>query len=172
MNRRIESITEIDLQAYIDDELAANRRMEVQAYLRCHEAEAAQIMSDMRTRDLLRLAVAESSLPPSGATVDAAVRLERGLWRDRMVQPAAAAGGFLCAYAEFSGRVEPYQRRMRALLASELPGEPAPEAGAQRLARPSRQPELRRSDSYRGRPATPGRNSRVSGTRQNVASAM
>ena len=88
MNRRIESITEIDLQAYIDDELAANRRMEVQAYLRCHEAEAAQIMSDMRTRDLLRLAVAESSLPPSGATVDAAVRLERGLWRDRMVQRA------------------------------------------------------------------------------------
>ena len=86
MNRRVESITEIDLQAYVDNELAANRRIEVQAYLRCHEAEAAQIMSDLRTRDLLRLAVAESSLPPSGATVDAAVRLERGLWRDRMVQ--------------------------------------------------------------------------------------
>ena len=38
MNRRVESITEIDLQAYVDNELAADRRMEVQAYLRCHEA--------------------------------------------------------------------------------------------------------------------------------------
>jgi anti-sigma factor RsiW len=88
MNRRVESITEIDLQAYVDNELAANRRVEVQAYLRCHEAEAAQIMSDLRTGDLLRLAVAESSLPPSGATIDAALRLERGLWRDWILQRA------------------------------------------------------------------------------------
>jgi anti-sigma factor RsiW len=88
MDLRVESITEIDLQAYVDNELAANRRMEVEAYLRCHEAQAAQIMSDLRTRDLLRLALAESSLPPSGAMVEAAVRLERGLWRDRMVQRA------------------------------------------------------------------------------------
>jgi len=86
MNRRVESITEIDLQAYVDNELAANRRMEVQAYLRCHEAEAAQIMSDLRMGDLLRLALAESSLPPSGATIDAALRLERGLWRDWILQ--------------------------------------------------------------------------------------
>jgi anti-sigma factor RsiW len=88
MNCRVESITEIDLQAYVDNELAPDRRMEVHAYLRCHEAEAAQIMSDLRTRDLLRLALSESSLPPSGATVDAALRLERGLWRGRIVQRA------------------------------------------------------------------------------------
>ena len=88
MNCRVETITEIDLQAYVDNELAPDRRMEVHAYLRCHEAEAAQIMSDLRTRDLLRLALAESSLPPSGATVDAALRLERGLWRGRIVQRA------------------------------------------------------------------------------------
>ena len=88
MNCRVESITEIDLQAYVDNELAPDRRMEVHAYLHCHEAEAAQIMSDLRTRDLLRLALSESSLPPSGATVDAALRLERGLWRGRIVQGA------------------------------------------------------------------------------------
>src|SRR5262249_39612675 len=88
MNRRVESITEIDLQAYVDDELATDRRTEVQAYLRRHEAEAAQIMSDLRIGDLLRLALAERSLPPNSATVAAAVRLERGLWRDRIVQRA------------------------------------------------------------------------------------
>jgi anti-sigma factor RsiW len=88
MNRRVESITEIDLQAYVDDELAADRRTEVQAYLRRHETEAAQIMSDLRTRDLLRLAMVENPRPPSGSTIAAAVRLERGLWRDRIVQRA------------------------------------------------------------------------------------
>jgi len=88
MNCRVESITEIDLQAYVDNELAPDRRMEVHAYLRCHEEEAAQIMSDLRTGDLLRLALAESLLPPSGATVDAALRLELGLSRDRIVQRA------------------------------------------------------------------------------------
>src|SRR5262245_53933861 len=88
MNRRVESITEIDLQAYVDDELATHRRTEVQAYLRRHEADAAQIMSDLRTRDLLRLALAESSLPSNSATVEAAARLERGLRRDGIVQRA------------------------------------------------------------------------------------
>jgi anti-sigma factor RsiW len=35
MNRRVESITEIDFQAYVDDELPPARRIEVEAHI-CH----------------------------------------------------------------------------------------------------------------------------------------
>jgi len=46
MNRRVESITEIDFQAYVDDELPPARRIEVEAHICHHTAEAARVMAE------------------------------------------------------------------------------------------------------------------------------
>jgi anti-sigma factor RsiW len=86
MNRRVESITEIDFQAYVDDELPPARRIEVEAHICHHTAEAARVMSDLRTRNELRLALADIPRTPRGTTIDAALRLERGLSRDRLLR--------------------------------------------------------------------------------------
>src|ERR1700745_2723646 len=86
MNRRVESITEIDFQAYVDDELPPARRIEVEAPICHHTAEAARVMSDLRTRNELRLALADIPRTPRGTTIDAALRLERGLSRDRLLR--------------------------------------------------------------------------------------
>ena len=83
---QVEAITEIDLQAYLDDELPARRRMEVEAYLCHHPADAARVRVGLQTRDDLRLAFADILRPPRGTTVDAARRLERGLLRDRIIR--------------------------------------------------------------------------------------
>jgi hypothetical protein len=82
MNHRVEPITEIDFQAYVDDELPTGRRIEVEAHMCRHAADAARVMADLRTRDELRLALTDIPLTPRGATIDAALRLELGLSRD------------------------------------------------------------------------------------------
>ena len=86
MHRRVEAITEIDFQAYVDDELPPDRRIEVEAHICRHTAEAIRVMADLRTRDELRLALAEIPHTPRGATIDAALRLERGLSRNRFLR--------------------------------------------------------------------------------------
>jgi anti-sigma factor RsiW len=86
MSRRVETITEIDFQAYVDDELPPNRRIEVEAHICRHTAEAVRVMADLRTRDELRLALADIPRTPRGTTIDAALRLERGLSRDRILR--------------------------------------------------------------------------------------
>jgi anti-sigma factor RsiW len=86
MNGRTELITEIDIQAYVDDELPSDRRIEVEAYLCHHTADAGRVMADLRTRDELRLALGDSPRTPRGATIDAALRLERGLRRDGVIR--------------------------------------------------------------------------------------
>lgn len=86
MNRGTDVITEADLQAYVDGELPADHRIEVESYLHGHMAEAAWVTAELRTRDELRLALADSLRPPSGTTIDAARRLEGALVRDRVVR--------------------------------------------------------------------------------------
>ena len=86
MNRRVEAITEIDFQAYVDDELPPDRRIDVEAHICRHAAEAERVMADVRTRDELRLALAEIPHTPRGTTIDAALRLERGLSRERFLR--------------------------------------------------------------------------------------
>jgi anti-sigma factor RsiW len=86
MHRCVEALTEIDFQAYVDDELPPDRRIEVEAHICRHTAEAIRVMADLRTRDELRLALAEIPHTPRGTTIDAALRLERGLSRDRFLQ--------------------------------------------------------------------------------------
>jgi anti-sigma factor RsiW len=96
MTPRVETITEIDLQAYVDNELPASRRIEVEAHLCRHLAEAGRIMSDLQTRDQLRLALAESPRPPSGTTINAALRLQRALARDRITRRVRRIAAVAC----------------------------------------------------------------------------
>lgn len=77
-------ILESDLNAYVDDQLAVGRRIEVEAYLSERPAVAAEIMKDLRVRDELRLALADHGAAGSQATRDAARLLERSLSRRRV----------------------------------------------------------------------------------------
>jgi len=60
MNGRIEPITDVDLHAYVDDELPLVRRIEVEACICHHPEKAAHVMADLRIRDELRLALANA----------------------------------------------------------------------------------------------------------------
>jgi anti-sigma factor RsiW len=88
-------ILDADLDAYVDDQLDVARRIEVEAYLSSRPEAAARVMSDLRSRDELRLALAGSNGMARPATSDAARRLERALTRDRYLktlQRMAAVG--------------------------------------------------------------------------------
>lgn len=85
MTSPVDPITETDLQAYVDEQLDVPRRIEVEAWLSHNPTAAARIMSDLRTRDELRLALADRPNFARIATGDAARRLERGLLRDRLL---------------------------------------------------------------------------------------
>lgn len=86
MGRNADRMTETDLQAYVDDELPADYRIEVESYLRRHMTEAAWVTAELRTREELRMALAESPCTPSGTTIDSARRLERAFIRDRTIR--------------------------------------------------------------------------------------
>ena len=108
MDGHIDLITEIDLQAYVDDELPPARRIAVETYLCGHPAQATRVMADLRTRDELRLALADSPGGLRVTTTGAAQRLETGLsrhWRLRRVRQVAAAAMLAAsgwfAHAEF-----------------------------------------------------------------------
>jgi len=93
-------VLDADLDAYVDDQLDAGRRIEVEAYLSGHPEAAARVMSDLRVRDELRLALAVSKGMARPATGDAARRLERGLARRRFfgsLQRVAAVAVFVAA---------------------------------------------------------------------------
>ena len=76
-------ITEADLHAFVDDQLPAERRLDIEDHLACHPEIAARVMADLRARDALRLAVEGTPLPrPKERMFEAARRLERSLiWR-------------------------------------------------------------------------------------------
>lgn len=84
----IDSISEADLHAYIDDQLTPARRIAVEDYLSRNPKLAARVMADLRGRDELRLALSGQSPVVRLATQDAARRLERGLARDRYFMKA------------------------------------------------------------------------------------
>ncbi|GEP08244.1 anti-sigma factor family protein [Methylobacterium gnaphalii] len=60
----VDPITESDLAAYVDGELGAMRRVEVENHLAHHPDDAARVMADLRDRDALREVF--SSLPGPG----------------------------------------------------------------------------------------------------------
>lgn len=93
-------VTELDLDAYVDDQLDAARRIEVEAWLAARPEAAARVMADLRTRDELRLALALPAAPGRPATTEAARRLERGLARGRVaarLRQAATVAVFVAA---------------------------------------------------------------------------
>lgn len=81
MKTPVDPIIDADLHAYVDGQLTALRRVEVEAYLSAHPKVAARIMGDLRDRDALRLALAEHAVTPTLRTHQAARRLSRGLSR-------------------------------------------------------------------------------------------
>jgi anti-sigma factor RsiW len=85
MNDVIDPVVEADLDAYVDDQLDAGRRIEIARYLSHHPEQAARVMSDLQARDELRLALAGMHSKGSPETSEAARRLERGLVRNRLL---------------------------------------------------------------------------------------
>ncbi len=67
-------ITEMDLLAFVDDQLDDRRRMEIQAWLADRPQEAARVMRDLSDCTALRLAVAEMRVAPSPALTALASR--------------------------------------------------------------------------------------------------
>jgi anti-sigma factor RsiW len=110
MTQPIDPITETDLHAYVDDQLAVARRIEVEAHLSRHPDMAARVMSDLRGRDELRVALAEQQVTGRPATYEAARRLSRALSRDMLLgrlRRMAAVIAFMAigwfAHAQFGG---------------------------------------------------------------------
>jgi anti-sigma factor RsiW len=100
MTAMIDPVTDTDLDAYVDDQLDVERRIEIEAFLSTRPEAAARVMSDLRTRDELRLALAGSKGLARPATTEAARRLERGLARGRIfgvLQRAAAVAVLVAA---------------------------------------------------------------------------
>lgn len=88
-------VSEFELMAYVDRQLDATQRLEVEDYLAGHPELAAQIMADLRTRDALRMASCTPQPGPSSQTAEALRRLDSALARQRSLRlmrwPAFAA---------------------------------------------------------------------------------
>lgn len=100
MTEARDPIVDTDLDAYVDDQLAPARRIEVEAYLSTRPERAARVMADLRARDELRLAMAFVDTAPRPVTSAAARRLSRWLAsrrHGRLLQRAASIGVFVCA---------------------------------------------------------------------------
>lgn len=93
-------VTDVDLHAYVDDQLDAARRLEVEDYLAGNPEAAASVMSMLRMRDALRLCV-QAPLTATGPLRDSGQRLEQALrrqaaWR-AMTRAMTRAGGLAAA---------------------------------------------------------------------------
>ncbi|MBE9607345.1 anti-sigma factor [Acetobacteraceae bacterium H6797] len=95
MRQPPDTVTDIDLAAYVDGQLDIARKIEVEDYLAHHPEAAAEVMADLHLNDTLRLTLAQPTESPSQRLIAAARRLERGLtiemWLRRMVNGATAA---------------------------------------------------------------------------------
>ncbi len=80
-----DAVSENDLNAYVDRQLDPVRRLAIEDFLARNPQDAARVMADMRSRVVLRLALGEAPGRPSRKMVDAAGRLETGMFWERMV---------------------------------------------------------------------------------------
>jgi anti-sigma factor RsiW len=95
-----EFVSEIELNAYVDEQLDIPRRIEVEDHLARHPCIAARVMADLRARDMLRLILTAPRAPPDAALSNAARRLGRSLRRVRLIhhsRRAAVAVAFVAA---------------------------------------------------------------------------
>lgn len=109
MSQPNEPVSDYDLHAYVDDQLDAGRRIEVEDYLARHPARAAEVMADLRSRDALRLALPVPASPAPDITLAAGRRLARALAGQRLFarfRRVAAVAAFLAlgwfAHAELA----------------------------------------------------------------------
>lgn len=88
-------ITEDELTAYVDGELAIMRRLDVEAHLARHPEVAARVMAELHDRDALREAFAHAPDPVPERIRETARRLDRSLawgrFTDRLRRAAAIA---------------------------------------------------------------------------------
>jgi len=96
-----EPISDIDLNAYVDGELDARRRIEVEAYLESNPEVAARVMHDMRVRDEIHLfmtgpdpfhAAPRTTEPPASSPAQQPVAMDaphprRRLWGSMWRRP-------------------------------------------------------------------------------------
>jgi hypothetical protein len=85
MTRSDNRIGDAELNGYVDGQLDAAGRIEVEDHLARHPELAANVMADLRTRDMLRLAFPLDEEPVQGATLHAARKLEKALGFRRYV---------------------------------------------------------------------------------------
>lgn len=93
-------ILDCDLDAYVDGQLSASRRVAVETHLSQHPEAAARVMADLGLRGALRMAHAgESEIHGRPETRDAARRLEGGLSNAQVISTLRriAAVGLLIA---------------------------------------------------------------------------
>ncbi|MFN3513996.1 MAG: anti-sigma factor family protein [Phenylobacterium sp.] len=76
-----DAVTAFDLEAFVDGQLDAQRRFEVEDYLARNPDAAARVMADLRSREAVRLLAAAPAGPPPSVQLEAVGRLERGLRR-------------------------------------------------------------------------------------------
>lgn len=104
------SISEVELQAYIDGQLDDARRIEVEDFLARHPEAAAEVMASLRTMDALRLH-AQLQDEPSDRLVASAARLEQGLkrhvWRRTVVRLTGLAAAITAGWIVISA-VQPF----------------------------------------------------------------
>lgn len=75
----VDPITEADLEAYIDGEVDAMRRVEIEAHLARNPEDAARVMADLRDRDALREAFATIPGPGPDRLRVSARRIDRSM---------------------------------------------------------------------------------------------
>lgn len=90
--------TDIELQAYVDDQLDPGQRFAIEMHLADHPTQAAQVMHDLGTRTGLRLLGGDDRpVPPAMAAQAAALARPQGRWRRLTIGVGAIGGGALAA---------------------------------------------------------------------------
>lgn len=93
------TITECDLQAYVDDQLDAAGRLEVADYLVRHPDAAARVLADLGARDAMRALAEAEETPVPALLKDEARRLDSTLGRRRAIARLTRAVPFAAAIA-------------------------------------------------------------------------
>ncbi|WP_419897490.1 hypothetical protein [Roseomonas sp. USHLN139] len=100
MTRMPETVTDLEIDAYLNEQLDLQGRIAVESALAANPALAAQVMADLRVRDTLRAATAAPAAGPGAAGGDAvdlaARRLQRGLGRQQL-RRSVGRGAFAAA---------------------------------------------------------------------------
>ena len=117
----IDPITEADLQGYVDDQLAAHRRREVEQHLAAHPDIAAHVMADLANRGVLR-DVMNEDLPPSSLLEVRADTLDYMLRQhEKRISKAKPASAAIFIAAAIAIMLLPSKSSSRHLTSSKTP---------------------------------------------------